>query len=109
MFNSRKTDYSISKDNNALEALKKMFRGGVDRQFGIQRYKLVYVELTDNKVLIYGSGNYIQYPVINHTHIYMYTHTCIWGIPGSISGKELACKCWKCKKHGFDPWVGKIP
>ena len=70
MFNSRKTDYSISKDNNALEALKKMFRGGVDRQFGIQRYKLVYVELTDNKVLIYGSGNYIQYPVINHTHIY---------------------------------------
>ena len=79
MFNSRKTDYSVSNDNNTIEALKKMFRGGVDRQFGIQRCKLVYIELTDNKVLIYGSGNYIQYPVINHSHIYMYTHTHVYG------------------------------
>ena len=109
MFNSRKTDYSVSNDNNTIEALKKMFRGGVDRQFGIQRCKLVYIELTDNKVLIYGSGNYIQYPVINHTHIYMYTHTRIWGFPGSTSGKELACQCRRRKKHRFDSWIGKIP
>ena len=24
-------------------------------------------------------------------------------------GKELACQCRKHKKHGFDPWVRKIP
>ena len=24
-------------------------------------------------------------------------------------GKELACQCRKHKRHGFDPWVGKIP
>ena len=28
------------------------------------------------------------------------------GLPRSLSGKESACQCRKCK---FDPWVGKIP
>ena len=30
------------------------------------------------------------------------------GFPGGVSGKELACQCRRCKRHGFDPWVGKI-
>ena len=25
------------------------------------------------------------------------------------SGKEPACQCRRCKEHGFNPWVGKIP
>ena len=29
--------------------------------------------------------------------------------PGGASGKEPACQCRRCKRHGFDPWVGKIP
>ena len=29
--------------------------------------------------------------------------------PGGTSGKESACQCWKCKRHRFSPWVGKIP
>ena len=29
------------------------------------------------------------------------------GFPGSISGKEQACR--KHKRHGFNTWVGKIP
>ena len=24
------------------------------------------------------------------------------------SGKESGCQCRRCKRHGFDPWVGKI-
>ena len=24
-------------------------------------------------------------------------------------GKESACQCRRWKRHGFDPWVGKIP
>ena len=28
------------------------------------------------------------------------------GSPGDTSGKETACQCWR---HGFDPWVRKIP
>ena len=31
------------------------------------------------------------------------------GFPGSASGKEHACQCKRCKRRGFDPWVGKIP
>ena len=31
------------------------------------------------------------------------------GFPGDTNGKELACQCRKHKKHGFDPWVRKIP
>ena len=29
--------------------------------------------------------------------------------PGGSDGKEPACQCRKCKRLGFDPWVGKIP
>ena len=39
--------------------------GGVDWEFGISRCKLVYIGWI-NKVLLYSTGNYIQYPVINH-------------------------------------------
>ena len=31
------------------------------------------------------------------------------GFPGGVSGKEPACQCCRHKKHGFDPWVRKIP
>ena len=29
--------------------------------------------------------------------------------PGGTSGKEPTCQCRRLKRHGFDPWVGKIP
>ena len=31
------------------------------------------------------------------------------GFPGGASGKEHTCQCKRCKRHMFDPWVGKIP
>ena len=40
--------------------------GGVDREFGISRGKLLYIEWINNKVLLYTTGNYVQYPVIKH-------------------------------------------
>ena len=39
--------------------------GGMDWEFGISRCKLLYREWI-NKVLLCNTGNYIQYPVINH-------------------------------------------
>ena len=30
-------------------------------------------------------------------------------IPGDTSGKEPSCPCIRCKRPGFNPWVGKIP
>ena len=29
--------------------------------------------------------------------------------PGGTSGKEPACQCRRHKRHGFNPWIGKIP
>ena len=37
----------------------------MDWEFGIGRCKLFYIEWINNKVLLYSTGNYIQYPVIN--------------------------------------------
>ena len=33
----------------------------------------------------------------------------IWGFPGGALGKDSACKGRRCKRLGFDSWVGKIP
>ena len=38
----------------------------MDWEFGVSRYKLFHIEWMDNKVLLYSTGNYIQYPGINH-------------------------------------------
>ena len=32
-----------------------------------------------------------------------------WGFPGGTSSQESSCQCRRCKRLGFDPWVGKIP
>ena len=45
------------------------------------RCKLLYTEWTDNKILLYITGNSIQYPVIDHNgkeyETYIYTHILI--------------------------------
>ena len=38
----------------------------MDWEFGVSRCKLLYREWINHKVLLYTTGNYIQYPVINH-------------------------------------------
>ena len=40
--------------------------GGMEWEFGVSRCKLLYIELINNKVLLYSTGNYIQYPLINY-------------------------------------------
>ena len=30
------------------------------------------------------------------------------GFPGGTGSKEPACQCWRHKRQGSDPWVGKI-
>ena len=40
--------------------------GGKDWEFRISRCKLLYIGWINSKVLLYSTGNYIQYPVINH-------------------------------------------
>ena len=40
--------------------------GEMEREFGVSRCKLLYIYWINNEVLLYSTGNYIQYPVINH-------------------------------------------
>ena len=40
--------------------------GGIDWEFGVSRCKLLYIGWTNNKVLLFNTGNYIKYFVINH-------------------------------------------
>ena len=35
-------------------------------------------------------------------------HTMLWGFPGGASSKEMPASAGD-RRHGFDPWVGKIP
>ena len=32
-----------------------------------------------------------------------------WCFPRGTSGKEPICQCRRSKRHGFSPWIGKIP
>ena len=52
-------------------------REGLDWEFGISRCKLLYVEWINSKILLYRTGNYTQYLIINYSgknEIYMCVH-----------------------------------
>ena len=52
---------------------------GKDWEFVISRCKLLYIGWVNNKVLLYSTGNCIQYPVINHNgkeYEKEYTYMC---------------------------------
>ena len=40
--------------------------GGMEWEVGVSRCKLFYIEWINNKVLLYSTENYIQYPLVNH-------------------------------------------
>ena len=45
---------------------ERVSRGGIEWEFEVSGCKLLYTEWINNKVALYGTGNYIQYPVVNH-------------------------------------------
>ena len=68
------TQMNLSRTKNKIRDIEnrlvivKVEGGGRGKKwkFGISRCKLVYIEWINNKVLLYSTGKYIQYPVINH-------------------------------------------
>ena len=57
----------LTNTENSLVVAKEGGGGiGMDWEFEISRYKLIYIRWTNNKVLLYSTGNYIRYPVMNH-------------------------------------------
>ena len=49
-------------------------------EFEVSRCQLVYTGLI-NKILLYSTGNYIQYPVINCNGKHIYIYICITESP----------------------------
>ena len=69
-------------ENRLVVAKGEGVGGGMEWEVGVSRRKLLYREWINNKVLQYSTGNYIQYPMINHNgkeHIKkrMYIYICI--------------------------------
>ena len=52
-----------------------------------------------------GSCHRTQGPILDHGDDALASR----GFPGGASGKASACPGRRRKRHGFDPWVGKIP
>ena len=62
----------------------------VDINFGLTAYEIMmFLELREEK----------------NENIYRY----LMSFPGGASGEEPACQFRRHKRHGFYPWVGKIP
>ena len=51
--------------------------GGKDWEFGISRHKPLQIGWINNKVLLYSTGNYIQYLVINHNGKEYAEYVCV--------------------------------
>ena len=49
--------------------------GGINWEFEINRYTLLYIKQINNKDLLYSTGTYIQYPVriVTKQHIKIYS------------------------------------
>ena len=79
--------------------------GGKNWESGISRGKLLYIGWINNKVLLYSTGNYIQYPVTNHDgkayeyilciYIYIYVYIYIYIYIRFVTGylNIVPCVC----------------
>ena len=69
----------LTKKTNLCIPKEKWGKGGVNQEFGISIYKLLYIKYINNKVLLYSIGNYIKYTSINcngkeYEKEYVYTY-----------------------------------
>ena len=51
---------------NRLVAKGEGVGGELELEVGISRCKLLDIEWINNKVLLYSTGSYIQYPMVSH-------------------------------------------
>ena len=92
-------------ENRLVVAKGKGVGEGMEWEVEVSRYKLLYIEWRKNKVLLYSTENYIQYPMINYNGKEYLKKECT-GLPWWRSGWESACQCGG---RGFGPWSGRIP
>ena len=67
-------------------------RGGIYWEFAISRHILLYTEWINNKVLLCSTGNYVQYPMINHNGK-EYEKECIYVLLTLFAVQNKLTKC----------------
>ena len=60
------TETDSQRENRLVVAKGVGNGGGMEREVGVSRCKLLYREWINNKVLLYSTENSIEYSVINH-------------------------------------------
>ena len=63
---SYQTEALTDMENRLVVAKGVGGRSGMDREFGVSRCKLLHLEWISNEVVLYNTGNYIQYVGIDH-------------------------------------------
>ena len=63
---SMKRNRIMDIENRLVVAKGEEVGGGIEWEVGASRCKLLYIEWINNKVLLYTTENYIQYPMVNH-------------------------------------------
>ena len=61
---TKQKDSQTQKTN--LRLPKEKWGEGINYEFGISKYKLLYIEQVNNKDILYNTGNYTQYLVITY-------------------------------------------
>ena len=67
----------MDKENRLVVAEREAVDGGMEQDVGLSRCKLLYTEQKNSKVLLYSTGIYNQYHMINHNGT-EYKKACIY-------------------------------
>ena len=65
-----------------------------------ERDQEISTRLKSRKSVSSREGFFFSFSYCSRIHV---------GFPSGVSDKEPACQCRRYKRHGFDPWVRKIP
>ena len=60
------TETELWAENRLVVAKREVVEGVMVWEAGVSRCKLLYIGWINNKILLYSTENYIQYPMINH-------------------------------------------
>ena len=67
-------------------------------------YEILIYRDSSHLSIVYAANNFLQSTIYHLTLLVLFS-----GLPWWLSGKDSACNAGSFRRHGFNPWVGKIP
>ena len=75
----------------------------------IKTMYLCFAKRFSKRRISLASGFYDVRTIIIFSYCFKKQKLVYQGFPGGDSGKEPVCQCRRCRRCGFDPWIGKLP